>query len=548
MSPTRRVVSCASFVSCLMVLSWAAVASAQFYDPTLRSLDFGLDDVARSPRLLGMGGLSLVVPDRNASYSLWDLAALPAGLYADDTTSTLDLRPGTDALSSVSRIELGRERQDLASRRTATQTEAVYRNHETGSMFGFVGDLSSLRWDHPYAPTIAARGTTLPIELRESLVHPEANAILGGEIPRYFHHHLRWGAHLRFRDETVEDQYRLIVENAAGQYIDLAGGEVPAPAEFTPTSVDVNTTGIGVSTAYAMGRRTQVGFGIERQTDDIHSTNDLIRSSSEFHEKRPYWNGQAALVGGFGKSFEYGITATGRLAKSDVDWRFSADAGVGAEPLTGRGNMLTRDERSSEMRARARWSSGRATIAGSLYTEASKVLVDPPHANDATSLNRFINAAFNRAGTDTLSLPDSIVHGESRRNAWGMGAGVGYRFRHTTVGGEFHWSRDVRFTLTQGAGPQRIAWDVRGGLEQPMGARMKGRLGYAYHWVDEDDFTAGNEFKANAVSAGLGYAPAGASWTLESAYRLEFRTQDFSSASDRRQSRQNIALELHWAF
>src|SRR5262249_10680407 len=197
-----------------------------------------------------------------------------------------------------------------------------------------------------------------------------------------------WGAHLRFRNETVDDQYRLIVENAAGEYIDLAGGEVPAPAEFTPTSVDVNSSALGVSTAYALGRRTQVGFSIERETDRIHSTNDLVRSSSEFQERRPYWNGQAALVGGFGKTFESGITGTGRLAKSDVDWRFSADAGVGAEPLTGRGHMLTRDEHSSEMRARARWSPGRATFAGSLYTQASKVLVDPPHANDASSLNR----------------------------------------------------------------------------------------------------------------------------------------------------------------
>src|SRR5262249_54986152 len=154
----------------------------------------------------------------------------------------------------------------------------------------------------------------------------------------------------------------------------LAGGEVQAPAEFTPTKVDVKTSAVGVSTSYALGRRTQIGLGIEHEGDRIHSTNDLIRSSSEYTEDRPYWNGQAALVGGFGKSFEYGITATGRTAKSDVDWRFSADAGVGAVPLTGRGNMLSRDERSSEMRARARWSKGRATFAGSLYTRASKVL------------------------------------------------------------------------------------------------------------------------------------------------------------------------------
>src|SRR5262249_31530403 len=155
--------------------------------------------------------------------------ALPAGVYADDTTSTLDLRPVTDALSSVTRIESGRERQDLASRRPGTQSEALYRHRETGSGFAFVGDLSDLRWDRPYAPTIAARATTFPLEVRQSVMHPEAIGILGGEIPRYFDHHLRWGAHVRFRDETVEDQYRLIVSNAAGEDIDPAGGEGPAP-------------------------------------------------------------------------------------------------------------------------------------------------------------------------------------------------------------------------------------------------------------------------------------------------------------------------------
>jgi hypothetical protein len=75
-----------------------------------------------------------------------------------------------------------------------------------------------------------------------------------------------------------------------------------------------------------------------------------------------------------------------------------------------------------------------------------------------------------------------------------------------------------------------------------------GRIGYAYRWVDEDDFTALNEFKANVASVGLGFSPAGATWKLESAYRLEFRSQDFSSAADQHQSRQNAAFELNWRF
>src|SRR5439155_3420316 len=131
-------------------------------DPALHSLDLSTGPVARSPRLLGMGGLSLAVPDRDASINLWDFAGMPVGLAADDTTSTLDVRPATDALSSVTRLSSGRERQNLAARSTLAQFEAVYRNHESSSAFGLVGDFSSLRWDHPYAANV---------ELRQGLLH-----------------------------------------------------------------------------------------------------------------------------------------------------------------------------------------------------------------------------------------------------------------------------------------------------------------------------------------------------------------------------------------
>src|SRR5438046_3047580 len=141
MSPTRWASSRAFTWSCLLSLLASSGARAQFFDPTLRALDLGTGEVARSPRLLGMGGLSLLIPDRNTSYSLWDLSGIPVTIDADDTTSTLDLRPGTDALSSVHSLGLGRERQDLASRRTASQIEAVYRSRESGSVFGLVGDM-----------------------------------------------------------------------------------------------------------------------------------------------------------------------------------------------------------------------------------------------------------------------------------------------------------------------------------------------------------------------------------------------------------------------
>ncbi len=297
MSPTRWVLPRALSLSLLAAMFGAATASAQFFDPALRALDLSTGPVARSPRLLGMGGLVLAVPDRDASIELWDFAGMPVGLAADDTTSTLDLRPGTDALSSVSHLPAGRERQELAARSTLAQMEAVYRNHDSGSMFAVVGDVSSLRWDRPFSRAV---------EVREGLLHPQIMPVLGGVVPRILSGHLAWATHLRFRSENVEDHYRLIVANAAGEYIDLGGGQLPPPGQFAPTNTDVTTTAFGLSTAYTMGRRTRLGLGIEHENNHIEGRNDLPRSSSETSEPRPYWIGQAALVGGFGRTFEYG--------------------------------------------------------------------------------------------------------------------------------------------------------------------------------------------------------------------------------------------------
>jgi hypothetical protein len=525
--------------SWLALMLYVPTASAQFFAPALRSLDLDTGVLARSARLLGMGGLTLVVPDHNTTYSLWDFARIPVGLVDDDTTSTVDLDPGSDALSSVNTLTDGRERQNLAARRTGTLIEAVYRSRESGGGFGYVGDLNNLRYDQP---------VTTGSELRQSVFRPTGTAILSGVVPRFFHRHLEWGLHLRFLNETVDRQYREIVSNAAGEYIDLGGGELPPPGQFVLTSVDVNTTAFGLSTSYALGKNTHIALGIERENDHFKGTNDLDRSSYETDETRPYLNGQASIVGLIGHTFEWGVNGIGRKSNSQVDWRFSASAGVGADPLDGRGNMLTRDEKSSEMQARARWTPGLNTISGEFHTSASKVVTDPPNLDDAGSLNRFINEAYNRPGADTLSLPDSIIHGETRTAGWGWSGGASHRFTRTTVGVEYHWQRDLNASQQLGEGPKRIAWDVRGGLEHPLGKVMMGRLGYQYISVDEDDFTAGNEFKADAFSVGLGYAPPGTSWTFESGYRIEFRKQDWNDPANERQSRQNLGVEIFWKF
>jgi len=92
------------FASWLALMLQVSTASAQFFAPALRTLGLDTEQLSRSARLLGMGGLTLVVPDHNTTYSLWDFSRIPVGLTEDDTTSTLDIDPGTDALSSVTTL------------------------------------------------------------------------------------------------------------------------------------------------------------------------------------------------------------------------------------------------------------------------------------------------------------------------------------------------------------------------------------------------------------------------------------------------------------
>ena len=127
MRPSRRLLPKALFPAVLACLLAAGSAFGQFYDPALRSLDL-VSDVPRSPRLLGMGSLSLSVPDNYQGFTLWNFAGSPVGAYADDSTSTLQLRPMTGAASGAHLGAQGLEREDLAGRATSTGFEMFHRD------------------------------------------------------------------------------------------------------------------------------------------------------------------------------------------------------------------------------------------------------------------------------------------------------------------------------------------------------------------------------------------------------------------------------------
>lgn len=538
MTPTRWVLPRASFLAMLAVLVAAGTASAQFYGPAVNALDLPGGPTARSPRLMGMGDLSIAVTDRTNQNNLWDFAGMPIGLVAADSGSTIDLRPGTHSLSSVRGLNGGLDRQNLAARGTSAQTEAVYRG-DKGAMFAFVGDLSSLRWDTPYSNDQ---------ERRQGLHHPEAMVVLSNRMPRFLGFMDRWAAHLRFRDEVVQDQYRTIVNNAAGQWIGLGGDQLPPPTEFEPTETRVNTMAYGLGVQRRFGSSMTLAISAEHENNRMKSLNELPRSTAEYTEDRPFWNVQGSLVGQVGRDLQYGFDGIQRFSDSERFWRFTTSAGVGGIALTGRGRMLYRSERAREAQARVRWTPGRAVLAAAVRSSFNESYIEPPKANAPGTLNEFINIAFNRPGADSLALPDSVGYFNDQRNAVTTTFGASYRFGATTVGAEYHWSRDDYGSSASGSGPRRLSWDVRIGAERPFAKRLTGRVGYVMRTVDLDGNLTGNEYKANAYALGLGYTPAGTSWTVETGYLIEFRDQDFGDPTNEHQSRQNLALHLRWTF
>lgn len=538
MSPFRRVLLNALVLALAAAGVGAGSARAQFYDPALRFVDLATD-VARSPRLQGMGGLSLVIPDLDNHISLWDFANSPLGAFGEDSTSTLDVRPSTGSASDVhDLLSSAGERQQLAGRMTGLQFESFYRDHK-GTAVGATGRINSLRTDSPYSDGL---------ELRRAVGLPEVTPIFNGVLPHWGGGKLRYGVRLRFGGEHLIDQYRTITTNANGQFISLDGVTVPTPVFFTPDEYRVNTSGLGGGLSYPIGGHTVIALGLEAVEQRIKGSNNSNRYSAERRETRPYTIGQATIIGRLGPSVEYGVDGRAWRANSEESWYFTISAGVGAEPLVGRGKLLEREEEGSALNSRVRIHAGSLELGGNFWTRATRVDITPPDANDPTSFNRFLNLVYRRQNADSLTKPDSVVTNQLRTYDWGYGVGASLRMPRGILGAEWHWSRELDLQDYAGEGPKAIAWDVRSGWEYECTPLITGRVGYGYHWWDQDDFTRLNELKGHSASVGLGLHPAGTTWRFEGAWTLGWRQSDFADPGSSRGTRQMLASQVHWSF
>ncbi len=535
MSPSLRVLPNALVLALLAAVSLSAPASAQFYNTVQRSLDFS-NDVARSPRLIGMGRLSLVIPDRDNGLNLWDFAGSPIGAARHDSSSTLDLRPGTASADGM-HDEPGYARQDLGGRGTRFGYELFRR--DGGNAFGATGSLNSVTMSTPYASDEA---------VQRSVSHPEIVPIMTGGLPYLGKDKLRYAVRLRFGGDHQQDKYRTLISNAAGQFLTLDGVTLDPPNVFSPDQVRVNVSSLGGALSYPIGKSHTLAIGLDGVRELIKGSNTGFRYSGEQRERRPYGIGQATLLGHFGNKLEYGIDGRGWTSQSNEDWVFSVSAGVGAVPLEGRGKLLEREEKGSQLNTRVRYTSGKVELGGALWTQASKVNIKAPATSDFTSFNRFLDVLWYRTGADSLVHPDSVSTVEVRDYAWGYGGGVSYKLKKGIAGVEYHYTRDEQLSDRSGKGPRAIQWDVRSGLEYRCNNVLTGRLGYAYRWVDRDDYTKGNEYLGHTVTAGFGLRPAGASWNVETGYAIEWLRSDFGDPTNQRSSRQDLSMQVHWSF
>lgn len=539
MSPSRRVLAIALFVVASLAAMLARPASAQFYDPTVRSLDLSPEGTVRSPRLLGMGSLGLVIDDPSYRFDLWDYAQNPLGIAENDSVSTIELWGRSDATASMRGLitRVG-ERQTLAGRASEMPIEVWRRNPKAHSVYGLAGRVQGLRQDIEAGEDI---------ERRRVVNSPSIMPVIAAPFPWLLKGKLDYAVRLQFGGETVEDRFRHYVTNPAGDFLDLEGQFATEPNIFTPRDWTVVTQGAGVGLGWKLARAWKLALMGDVVRHRIEGHTDLPRSSSELSENRPYATGQATLIGRLG-TME--LAADGRAWRSNSEqaWRFSLSAGTGADPLAGRGKLLERVETGTSLDTRARWVSGPLTLGASVNTRYSKVEQTPPIAGDPTSLNYFLDRIYRRAGVDTLALPDSVLADTQMEHGVGFGLGSGWAFPRGVAGAEFHWRRNVTDSHLVGNGPKRIDWDFRGGLEYKCNPVVTGRLGYVYRSLDQDDLTRSNEWVGHTGTLGFGLHPSGTSWVIEAGYALQLNHADYGDPALPHGNRQSLSTQVRWDF
>jgi len=545
MTPSRRVGPSAIVMLWSLLAVFAAGPAAAQISPFAQdaALLVGLpaDNLTRSPSLAGMGRLTLVGEDPHHRITLWDFAQNPTGVGIADSVSTLDVRPNVAGASDVRDLpaEPGQIRETFAGH--GAQVGYEFWRRQGRMAYGAIGDLSGTQLDVPYSDDT---------EHRNHLNAPWVVPVLNSVMPFTHSGKTRYALDVRWGAETVDSHYRRITQNAAGDFLSLDSETLNPPNVFVPEEFDVRQLGAGAHVSQVFAPWLTAAVGYDGVAVRMNGANSDKRNESQTHEQRPYNMGQATLIGKVGKNIDWGVDGRAWKAASEASWDFTISSGQGAAPLSGRGKLMERQEEGTQMRSRAIWHSGNFDVGAGWNTNYSKVTITPPAVSDRTSFNYFLNTVFNMQTADSLALPDSVSHEQTSVHAWEFGGGVGWHLpsRRGMVGVEYHRGQILSQTLTGGLGPKRVAWDARAGGEYRCLPSLIARAGYQFQWDDHDDFTAGNEYRSNLVTGGIGFNPEHSKWRLDLSYGIRWLRADYGDPGQPHGSRQQLASQVHWSF
>jgi hypothetical protein len=536
------------------LIAWTTVSVAQIRDPSNMTFDFSADATYRSPRLLGMGRLTLP-SDVHNGVNLWDLSANPIGLFESDSTSSFDLRPATSsAAARHTPVGSDTERQHLAGREVRVGYEAWKRGDT--SIYGIAGDVSNVRSDQPFSDTRVQRDV---VEL------PRFIAILNGRMPRFQSDRMLYELHLFNANANTIEEYRKFFTNAEGEYLGRESEIVPPPNFFDPDEYRVSAFGGGAGLSYRIATWMTLAVGGEATDTRIEGENSDNIHETGTGQDRSYYTGRLGVTGHPVKGLEYALDGRTWSAGNQERFVFTLKAGQNQSPFSGRGKVLDREEDGQEGRGRVRWTLGKLELNAGGRTWSRDVDITPPPTGQVDSYNYFLNVAANRLGADSLALPDSVVRSSQKDEGWDIGYGATWRLgTKGLVGAEYHFAKQslqlkvfenqappsggsdpVSFV---GDGPHRRTSDIRAGFEYACTEAFTGRLGFIRQSDDLDELTERNEFKSNTLTTGFGIHPLGSRWTADFGWAIEWISPDYEDATDSKESRQQLAAQIRWAF
>jgi hypothetical protein len=531
--------------ACLAALIGGSPASAQQHEASLRSLGFAPDPIARSPRLLGMGRLTLA-DDIHNRISLWDFAGNPTGIAEAESVTTLEYRPLVRSGSSLRDVPAGaplRERQDLGARQMRHALE-TWRRAPASPAYGLTAELATLQVDRPFGESVERRG---------SFTVPAIAGAVNARVPWLRSDRFDYALRLGYSLEVMDEGYFEFLRLPQGDYLGKPSAIVAPPDLFTPDRTETSSLNVGAGVSVRLTRAIKAAIHYDRTRVKVRAKLEGLRSTSKVDEDRPFHVGQASLIGRLGRHLEFGADGRAWRSQSEQFFFWSVSAGPTQGPLSGSGKRLDRDERGTSLRTRVRWVGGALELGASAGTVFRREIVRPWYpalAGDPAGFNDFLDEVGSRVGADTLMLPERLRATRVEERTLEFAAGGTWRMagERGMLGVEFHRSRRIEDQVGVGAGPRPIAWDVRAGGEYRCTETLVTRLGWSYGVGDRDDLQSDDAFRGVVATGGFGYRPIGARWLLDVGYAHQWARADFVDPARIRGAEQHLAAQLRWAF